>query len=101
MDKLDIIYDMLKVVDAKQDEQTARQIRMEINIGINTDDLANHIKRTDLLEESLNLQKAAVNQRFMILEEPRNTAKSLGKMIVWIGGIAGAAYSIYRLYLLI
>lgn len=100
-DKIDLIYDLVKGLDEKQNAQTEKLVRLESNVERNSEDLEHHIKRTDLLEESLNAQKKATNERFIKLEEPRTVIKSVGKFVVWVGSISGAIYGIYRVYLIV
>jgi len=98
----DRIYELLDKLDCKMDDQTERLVRLEVNVERNSDDLEHHIKRTDLLEQSLNKHKSAVVKKFAEIEAPKNTAKSLAKWIAaisaFVATVAGAAYGVIRLY---
>lgn len=89
--KLDVIYDMVKEIDRKQDDMRESQIRME-------EDVNYHIRRTDLLEEKMNLQKKATNERFKKLEEPKQVISGIKKALIWLGGIGTAVFGIYKGY---
>lgn len=101
MDKQELMYDLLKSIDNKQNAQLEKLIKLEVNVDRNSEDLFEHIRRTDLLEEALDLQKKAVNERFVKLEEPRTTIKAVGKFVVWAGAIGGGLYGLYKGYLAI
>jgi hypothetical protein len=100
--KIDLIYDLLKTVDAKNDEQNQRLAKLEVNTDRNTDDLKEHIRRTDLLEKSLNNTKSAISKKIAEIEEPKKTVKNVGQFLKWsfgiIGVVAGAVFGILRLY---
>lgn len=96
MDNSEVLYDLLKSLDGKQDVQLEKLVKLEVEVSKNSADLEHHIKRTDLLEEQLKLQKKAVNERFKKIEEPRTTIKSVGKFLVWAGSIGAGLYGIYR-----
>jgi hypothetical protein len=95
-EELNSIYKLLDKIDQKvdklndkQDQQTERLVRLEVNTDRNTEDLAHHIKRTDLLEASLNNHKKAVAKKIDEIEQPRKTVKSVGNFLKWFFGIAG------------
>ena len=77
-------------------------VKQTIDIARNTESLDHHIKRTDLLEDSLSNTKKAIGKKLAEIEEPRNTAKSVAKFLRWSFGIisvvAGGLYGIFRLY---
>lgn len=87
--KIDLIFEIVKEIDAKQDSQSERLARLEVHTENNSDSLDHHIKRTDLLEDSLNQHKAAVAKKIREIEQPRETVKSVGNFLKWFFGIAG------------
>lgn len=100
-DKLDLIYDLVKTINEKQDQQSERLVKLELNSDRNTEDLEHHIKRTDLLEAKLEKDvanlKAAVDKRFEELEQPKKSISFIGKIIVWAGGVAGGVIGVIKL----
>ena len=88
LDKLSDNVTDLKVVNAEQSK----------DIKQNTKDLSEHMRRTDLLEKSLNIQKKATNQRFNKLEEPRKFMKIGKKYFLILGSLAGSMYALFRLW---
>lgn len=100
--KIDLIYDLLKTVDAKNDEQNQRLTKLEVNTDRNTEDLKEHIKRTNLLEKSLDQTKSGIAKKIAEIEEPKKTMENVGKFLKWsfgiIGVVVGAVFGIMRLY---
>lgn len=66
-------------------EQTATLVRHELLHEKNTDDLATHIKRTNILEEQM--QEAL---------KPIHWFKMTGQVLLVVVPVIAAAYSIYR-----
>ena len=97
-DKIDIIYDMLKRIEDKNDDQTERLIRLESEVENNAKDLKYHIKRTDLLEALVKKVKHEFQSRIEELEVPRKTIGNLKKALIWGGSVCAAIFSIYKLY---
>jgi len=56
MDRSDMIFELLKGLDSKQDKQSEVLTRVEA-------DLKYHIRRTDLIEESLKEKAERINWR--------------------------------------
>lgn len=100
--KIDLIYDMVKDLNGKQDTQTERLIRLESNVDRNTEDLADHIEGVKGNRKLIKLTEQKLALRLDELEEPKKTAKSVGKFLKWAFGIisvvAGGLYGVYRLY---
>lgn len=92
---------MLKKMDEKLDSHTDTLARLEVNVERNSDDLAHHIARTDLLEEQVELNKKSLESRISILEEPGLVSKFLSNKIVKISGITAAVYGIYKFLLVV
>ena len=99
--KIDLIYDLVKEIDKKQDNQSERLAVLETISDRNANDLEKHIKRTDLLEESLEIEKKKVRAKFQEIEEPKKTAKNVGNFLKWTFGIitavGGGIYAVVRL----
>ncbi len=89
LDKLDKIQEDVSEIKVENAKQTA-------NIEKNTKDLEHHIKRSDLIEESLNTHKIDD-----IRHKKQMTVKDLFIKITFVfggvGTIAGATYGILRL----
>jgi len=87
--KLDKIQDDVTEIKVENAKQTAK-------INKNTDDLAHHIKRSDLIEESLELHK-----QDDMRHKNQMTVKDLFVKVTFvcggIGTIAGATYGLLRL----
>jgi len=103
-DKVDLIYDLLKTdrvetadfrkeVRESHQEINDRLTRIEVLDDIQNAQLAEHIRRTNLLE-GLHKQN---EDRILKLEEPSKAAKFFKKCFVALGAIAGAAVSIFGL----
>ena len=101
-DTTDLIYDLVKEIDRKQDSQNEKLAKLEVHVEQNTKSLDHHIKRTDLLEQALSQHKSAVIKKIQEIEAPKNTAKTLAKWIAgvagFIGVVAGAVYAVMRIY---
>lgn len=103
-DKVDMIYDLLKTdreessefrkeVRESNKEIQERLTRIEVLDEVQNEQLAEHIRRTNLLEE-LHKQN---EQRISLLEEPSKVKKMLKNWLIGIGAIAGAIASILGL----
>lgn len=103
-DKIDMIYDLLKTEreDTKQFQREVREAtgdlqerltKIEVLDEIQNQQLAEHIRRTDLLE---GLYKQS-EERIAKLEEPVVVRSTLKKWLVGLGAVAGACASIFGL----
>lgn len=101
----DILYDMLKNLDQKMDDQTERLIKLEVNTDKNTSDLAEHIEGVKQTRKIIAQNDRKYEARFQEIEEPKKTVKNVGKFLKWFFGIvsvvAAAIFGILRLYKLI
>lgn len=89
----DILVDLMKETrdDVKHMKQV--QMRQEADIRRNADSLVEHMRRTDLLEESVDLQK----KRLDSLETPNKVLKHLFDWFVKIGVGASTMWGILKL----
>ncbi len=94
MENSQILFEMLKKVDEKLDCHTDSLARLETQVVINTDDLKFHIKRTELLEEQVELNKKSLESRLDVLEQPGLAKQFLSNKIVQYSGIAAAIYGL-------
>jgi uncharacterized protein (UPF0335 family) len=103
-EKIDLIYDLIKEnrkdlgdfrAEVKEDNTAIQERLVEIEKldAIQNHQLAEHIRRTELLEE---LHKENVS-RIEKLEEPRKTLSTLSKWLIGIGTVAGALAGILKL----
>jgi len=112
VDKLDMIYDLLKTdrdeasnfrtevrtahvstnekLTKIETETTERLVKIEATNEIQNDQLKTHMRRCDLLED---LHKDNQN-RIVILEEPAKIAKTMRDRLIIAGKVAGALMAI-------
>lgn len=95
-----IIFDLLKEVREEQKEQSkelASQskclIKMEASIERNTDDLKNHIKRTEQNEQMIELNIKRIEK----LEEPERIKNWIKNKYLFIGSFIATLLSITAL----
>jgi hypothetical protein len=98
-DKLDIIIDIVKEINKKQDSQSERLIKLECEVERNSEDLTDHIEGVKQTRKLIAQNDRKYQERFDKLEEPRNTAKSVGKFLKWFFSII-AVVGMATLYLL-
>jgi transposase len=102
-DKSDMIYDLLKEqrketaqfhkeVREAHGEIAERLTRIEVLDEEQNKQLAEHIRRTDLLEGLYKDTEARISK----LEEPAKVRSTLAKWIIGLGAIAGAIVSIAK-----
>jgi len=107
-EKLDLIYDIVKDIDKKQDTQNDRLSKLEVNVDRNTSDLTDHIEGVKQTRELIALNKQErntkcsemkhqIDKRLNKMQEPKLVIKTLAKWTVGIGGVAGAIFAIWRL----
>ena len=94
MENSEILFEMLNKLDSKLDSHTDTLARLETNVERNTLDLELHIKRTDLLEQQVELNKKCLEDRIKVLEEPGQVSKFLSSNIIKYSGIIAAVYGI-------
>jgi cob(I)alamin adenosyltransferase len=107
-----IIYDLLQEVRAeqrKQSEELAKQsvwlVSIQKDVSRNTDDLSEHIRRTEILEENLQIQQnkiETVEDRVEKLEWPSKVKEFVfNKYIKWAGAISvtvGIVFTILKIF---
>lgn len=99
-DKLDKIADDLteikasqKEIEKNQTEIKVVQARMEVHVEKNTEDLAEHMRRTEVLES---LHKD--NQiRIEKLEAPKKAWKMVGGWVLRVGSLSAAIAGVLKL----
>jgi len=93
---IDLVYDLVKVLDEKQDKQTIQLVKLEGHVEVNTKDLAEHIEGVKQTREIIKHLKKEVDTRFKKLEEPRKFVKTAVKGLAWVAGLATSVYWIYK-----
>ena len=107
-EKIDLIYDLVKDTNKKQDRQNERLTRLEEHVSHNSDSLDEHIEgvvqtreliaiNKQDLETKCSEMKHQIDKRLTKMQEPKLVLKTLGKWVIGIGSLAGAAYAILRL----
>ena len=91
-----MLFEMLKKVDEKLDAHTDSLARLEVQVCINTKDLAEHIRRSDLIEEKIELDKKSIESRLEVLEQPGLVTKFLQNKLVKFCGITSALYGLIQ-----
>ncbi len=94
MENSEILFEMLNKLDSKLDSHTDTLTRLEVKTEENRKDINYHIKRTDLLEEQVKLNKKCLEDRVKVLEEPGQVSKFLSSNIIKYSGIIAACYGI-------
>lgn len=94
MDKTDLIYELVKTIDQKQDLQNDKLDCLTLDVARNTADIKYHIKRTNLLEE---LVKENAKEIIRV-EAPQIFLRTLFKLIIGLGSFFAAIYTIYRFF---
>lgn len=106
--------EMLAAIAAKldkiQDDTTDIKVRLarhEVILEKNTVDLERHIKRTDLLEEKLELHEAVdekfhgeIEDKLKEHSRPMSVKELAKKLSIWgsvISALAGAAYAVWKM----
>jgi hypothetical protein len=114
-DKIDLIYDMIKTEKEESSEfrkevrENNRKVEEKLaKIEIETNDrlskiealdqiqnqqLADHIRRTEILEDLHRDNE----KRILILEAPGVTLSTLGRWVGWISAVGGAVYGLLKL----
>ena len=96
-DKLDLIIGLVKETKSEVKEIWEEQIKQGVDIRHNKESLIEHIKRTDLLEESLDIHKKDNEDRFGAIEEPRKARKFVMDILLKTGAGAGAMFAVIKL----
>lgn len=96
-DKLDIIYDIVKKIDSKQDKQSEKLHNLEMQGEKNTQDLADHIEG---VKQNRKIIKH-IDSRVEKLEEPKKFLQLGAKGLAWAAGVGVSLYGLYRGWLAI
>lgn len=97
MDKLDLVYEIVKKIEEKQDFHTEQLYGLTVDVARNTEDIKYHIKRTNMLEELM--EKNA--KEIVRVEAPQIFLRTVFKLVLGLGSLAaalGAIYAIYRFF---
>lgn len=98
VDNSQILFEMLKKVDEKLDSHTETLARLEVITEQNKEDIKYHIKRTDLLEEKVELNKKSIEKRLESLEQPSVVSKFLSSKLLQISGLTAAIYGLINFF---
>lgn len=111
-DKTDLIYDLLKAereessdfrkeVRESHRETAERLAKLEAQSEVQNQNLAEHMRRTDILED-LHLSNEAkigvISGRVDSLEEPKKALKLIIKWIVSVGAVSTALVAIIKFF---
>lgn len=88
MNNQDLLFDLLKSIQNCQLEHSEILTKVQV-------DLEYHIKRTDLLEQQVELQKQDLNKRLEIIEEPFKIASGTGKLLLKLTTLFAALFGIW------
>ena len=86
MDRMDMIFELLKTLDKKSDSQSESLIRVE-------KDLNYHIRRTDLLEDALEHRTAEV-EKTLKTKMDKVSLKALSAVLAVVGSAIGILVSL-------
>jgi len=95
--KIDLIYDLVKDIDKKQDFQNERLVRLEEHVETNTKDLTIHKAGVETNRELIAQNKEAINERVDKMEEPRKAVKMIRNWIIGLGALSGAVFTMLKL----
>ena len=93
-----MLFELLKKIDEKQDSHTEILAKLENNVERNTDDLHLHIKRTDLLEEQVELNKKLLEERLDKVEQPGKVVTSISSFVLKLSAVLAGTYAIVELF---
>lgn len=96
MDKLDMIYDLVKETREAQKDHAEVQKNQADTLSQLQTDLTIHIQKTD---NTINNNSSKINtnlNRIEKLEEPKRVRKAIVKYTLGIGSVCGALYAILR-----
>ena len=94
MNELDLIYDILKKLDKKQDEQNEKLAEINETLAENTSQLAIHMKRCDLLEESIDTVKNDIRPSIKFI----NIIEGIGRIVFYFSLIVGVIGTIVKIF---
>jgi len=95
MDKQDMLFDLIRDIDIKQDTISESQIRMESQVQRNTESLAEHMKRTECLEKLVQQHKLELDARLTYIEKPWYIKVITKHNVKWILGVISVVLAIY------
>lgn len=88
MDKSDLIFKVVSRLDSKIDKLDERMDRIDITLVRNTDDLENHMRRTDANEKRLEHIEKKLTLTYLL--------KVVSSAVITSGAIAGSIYKIVQ-----
>lgn len=88
-----ILIDLVKETRDDVKDMKEVQMRQESDIRRNTDSLEEHMRRTDLLEKSVEIQKTRIDE----LEAPNKALKMIFDWFVKVGIGASTMWGIFKL----
>jgi hypothetical protein len=111
-DKIDMIYDLLKQdredaaefrkeVTASHKDTGERLAQLEASSQLQTQQLAEHMRRTEILEDLHGINATKIDNhenRIDELEKPRVVISTLKKWIIGFGAVAAAALAIVKFF---
>lgn len=89
MERLDLVLELLKT---HKEQMNERLESIDSHMGTYNQQLTDHIKRTELLEE-LHKDNA---KRIELLEKPREARQYLKNVVLYIASISGALITVYK-----
>ena len=95
--KLDLIYDLVRSLDQKQDQQSERLIRLELNVERNTQDLSEHIEGVKQTRILIAQNDEQMDERVKKLEHPKDLVILAVKMCGGIGVIISLVYGVLKI----
>jgi hypothetical protein len=96
-DKLDLIYDLVKSLDQKQDQQSERLTRLESNVERNTKDLSEHIEGVKQTRILIAQNDEQMDERVKKLEHPKDLVMLAVKMCGGIGVVISLVYGVIKI----
>lgn len=95
--KLDILVELVHEVRSDLKDIKETQVRQGVDLSRNTDSLEEHIRRTNLLEDDLQLHVETDNKRFEKLEAPQRAKKMIIDWLMKMGAGIGIFWSILQI----
>jgi hypothetical protein len=95
--KIDLIYDLVKSLDQKQDQQSERLTRLESNVERNTQDLSEHIEGVKQTRILIAQNDEQMDERVKKLEHPKDLVMLAVKMCGGIGVVISLVYGVLKI----
>jgi hypothetical protein len=91
----EILFQMLKKIDEKQDIHTESLAKLEVISELNREDLEIHIKRTNLLEDQVKQNRECICRRVEKLEAPGKVFKLVTSILLKLSTVLAAFFGVY------